>query len=111
MDAPETFLLQIIIPTSLSLLGFGIRSGHVCQCDATAGRRNICALCELCQGCGPGRYGLDAISSSALRVPAAAAESRETSAVAQVAHSTATGLLAGVHLHVPDGNLCKVTYN
>lgn len=74
--------------------GFGICSGHVCRCDATAGRQNICALCELCQGCGPGRYGLDAISSSALRVPAAAAESRETSAAAQVAHSTATMLLA-----------------
>lgn len=88
------FCYKLSSPHPSACWSFGIRSGHVCRCDATAGRRNISALCELCQGCGPGRYGLDAISSSALRVPAAAAESRETSAVAQVAHSTAAGLLA-----------------
>lgn len=62
----------------------------------TAERRGIHALCMLCQGCGPGRYGLNAIFPSALRLPAATAKSRET-LVAQITHRSVP---SGVHLHI-----------
>lgn len=86
---PSTRIWDLLIP------------GHVCWWDATAYGLQGDEEFMLCQGCGPGRYGLNAISPSALSVPAATAEGREN-AVAQIARSTAAiSVRSGVYLHVP----------